>query len=191
MKKIIFIMIAVLFSVTTFAQRGIPRTDNVSVSSTVVKKTSKQSETKYGFQQMINLEVALPLDTFAGISYTAGYKFNHWFLGGLGVGFLGNLERRVNQRLDSFYIPTYIHLRGYMSNKRWKPYASLSFGAFWGKGNGEIDLVNWNNKHNGVLVDGALGVECEINTTLRVDCALSCGNIANIFTPQLKVGFVF
>ena len=191
MKKIIFIMIAVLFSVTTFAQRGITRTDNVSVSSTVVKKTSKQSETKYGFQQMINLEVALPLDTFAGISYTAGYKFNHWFLGGLGVGFLGNLERRVNQRLDSFYIPTYIHLRGYMSNKRWKPYASLSFGAFWGKGNGEIDLVNWNNKHNGVFVDGALGVECEINTTLRVDCALSCGNIANIFTPQLKVGFAF
>lgn len=186
MKKIIFILVTVLISFTAFAQRGIPRTDNVSVSSTVVKKTSKQSETKYGFQQMINLEVALPLDTFAGISYTAGYKFNHWFLGGLGVGFLGNLERRVNQRLDIFYIPTYIHLRGYMSKKKWKPYASMSFGAFWGKRDGEIDIES-----EGAFVEGSLGVECEINTNLRVDFALSCGNLSNMFTPHFKVGLAF
>ncbi len=191
MKKIIFVVVAMLISGAAFAQSGIPRTDNVSVSSTVIRKTTEQSDSKKGLQQMVYLQVALPLDTFAGISYTVGYRISHWFFGGLGAGFLENLESRYHQRLDSFYIPTYIHLRGYMSKKKWKPYASMSFGAFWGKGDGEIDNPNWNNKSKGAFVEGSLGVECEINTNLRVDFALSCGNLSNMFTPQFKVGLAF
>ena len=61
MKKIIFIMVAVLISFTAFAQRGIPRTDNVSVSSTVVKRTTRQSESKYRFQQMADSKLAILL----------------------------------------------------------------------------------------------------------------------------------
>ena len=55
MKKITFVTVAILVSVAAFAQRGIPRTDNVSVSSTVVKKTTKQSDYQKGFQQSVEL----------------------------------------------------------------------------------------------------------------------------------------
>ena len=55
MKKITFVTVAILVSVAAFAQRGIPRTDNVSVSSTVVKKTTKQSDYQKRFQQSVEL----------------------------------------------------------------------------------------------------------------------------------------
>lgn len=60
MKKIIFIMVAVLISFTSFAQRGIPRTDNVSVSSTIVRKTQTQRsirkfDARIGYQNIVEV----------------------------------------------------------------------------------------------------------------------------------------
>ena len=60
MKKIILLLVAVLASVTVFAQRGIPRTNNVSVSSTIVTK-KKSIVSRQGFQQSLELGTKLDL----------------------------------------------------------------------------------------------------------------------------------
>ena len=59
MKKIIFVIVAALASATVFAQRGIPRSNNVSVSSTIVTKKTMLSESKIRFQQMAELQWGL------------------------------------------------------------------------------------------------------------------------------------
>lgn len=90
MKKITFVTVAILVSVAAFAQRGIPRTDNVSVSSTVVKKTTKQSDSKKGFQQSVELGTKLDLidehKGTTGFNYIGGYRFNNHFFAGIGMG---------------------------------------------------------------------------------------------------------
>ena len=88
MKKITFVTVAILVSVAAFAQRGIPRTDNVSVSSTVVKKTTKQSDYQKRFQQSVELGIKIDfLDKgTTGVNYIGGYRFSNHFFAGMGVG---------------------------------------------------------------------------------------------------------
>ncbi|MBQ9722877.1 MAG: hypothetical protein IJV84_05090 [Bacteroidales bacterium] len=89
MKKIILLLVAVLASVTVFAQRGIPRTNNVSVSSTIVTK-KKSIVSRQGFQQSLELGTKLDLrDEYkgtTGVNYIGGYRFNSHFFAGIGVG---------------------------------------------------------------------------------------------------------
>ena len=95
MKKIIILLVAVLASVTVFAQRGIPRTDNVSVSSTIVRKSQTQRsirkfDARIGYQQIV--EVNYSGFQNVGADYIGGWRFNNWlFLGG-GIGFRRELE---------------------------------------------------------------------------------------------------
>lgn len=178
MKKIILVTIFVLVSVAVFAQRGIPRSDDISIGVTI--NTINTKETK--FQQMVNFHVALPLDAFAGASYIAGYKFKHWLLGGLGVGFYGDLAGSVTQ----FYIPAYAHLRCYFSQTKWKPYASLSLGAFFGSGDDDTAYSD-----QGAYLDCSFGVERRINDIFSCNFALGCNNIANMFAPEFKIGLSF
>ena len=122
MKKIIFVIVAVLISFAAFAQRGIPRTDNVSVSSTVVIKTIKKSESKFRFQQMPEVQVGYAFDSeyLIGGSYTAGCRFSNWLFLGCGVGYAHSWRE---------WLPIYVHFRGYFSKRPFKPYASLSLGG--------------------------------------------------------------
>ena len=89
MKKIILLLVAVLASVTVFAQRGIPRTNNVSVSSTIVTK-KKSIVSRQGFQQSLELGTKLDLREeykgTTGVNYIGGYRFNSHFFAGIGVG---------------------------------------------------------------------------------------------------------
>ena len=103
-------MVAVLISFTAFAQRGIPRTDNVSVSSTVVKRTTRQSESKYRFQQMAEFQIGYSFDSeeyLIGGAYTAGCRFSNWFFLGCGVGYnavwLGYLDSYVSANAWLFF----------------------------------------------------------------------------------------
>lgn len=89
MKKIIFVIVALLASVTVFAQRGIPRSNNVSVSSTIVTK-KKSIVSKHGFQQSVELGTKLDLigecKGTTGVNYIGGYRFNNHFYAGVGIG---------------------------------------------------------------------------------------------------------
>lgn len=89
MKKIIFAIVAVLIPVAVFAQRGIPRSNNVTVSSTIVTK-KKSIASKHGFQHSIGLETKLDLSReykgTTGVNYIGGYRFNSHFFAGIGVG---------------------------------------------------------------------------------------------------------
>lgn len=89
MKKITILIVAMLVSVAAFAQRGIPRSNNVSVSSTVVTK-KKSIASKQGFQQSLELGTKLDLsDEYkgtTGVNYIGGYRFNSHFFAGIGVG---------------------------------------------------------------------------------------------------------
>lgn len=89
MKKIIFAIVAVLIPVAVFAQRGIPRSNNVSVSSTIVTK-KKSIVSRQGFQQSLELGTKLDLREeykgTTGVNYIGGYRFNSHFFAGIGVG---------------------------------------------------------------------------------------------------------
>lgn len=89
MKKITILIVTMLVSVAAFAQRGIPRSNNVSVSSTVVTK-KKSIASKQGFQQSLELGTKLDLiDEYkgtTGVNYIGGYRFNNHFYAGVGIG---------------------------------------------------------------------------------------------------------
>lgn len=88
MKKITFMIVAMLFSVTVFAQRGIPRTDNVSVSSTIITK-KRTVVIERGFQQSVELGTKFlsGIDKgTTGVNYIGGYRFNNHFYAGAGIG---------------------------------------------------------------------------------------------------------
>lgn len=177
MKKIIFIMVAVLISFTAFAQRGIPRTDNVSVSSTVVKRTTRQSESKYRFQQMAEFQIGYSFfdDYFIGGAYTAGCRFSNWFFLGCGVGY--------NTYGWGTYVPMYMQMRGYFSKKTLKPYASLSLGCAYHS----YDYYESGMTELGYYVDFSIGVEVPLNKKLNLIVGVG---VSPIGVP-IKLGITF
>ena len=82
-------MVAVLTSVTAFAQRGIPRTNSISVSSTIVTK-KKPIMYENGFQHFVEigskLDLAVELKGATGVNYIGGYRFNNHLFAGVGIG---------------------------------------------------------------------------------------------------------
>lgn len=89
-------MIGAFLPISVHAQRGIPRTGNVSVSSTVVRKTQTQRsirkfDARIGYQHIV--EVNFSGFQNAGADYIGGWRFNNWlFLGG-GIGFRSEMFR--------------------------------------------------------------------------------------------------
>lgn len=178
MKKIIFIMIAVLISFTAFAQRGIPRTDNVSVSSTVVKRTTRQSESKYRFQQMAEFQIGYSFDSeeyLIGGAYTSGCRFSNWFFLGCGVGY--------NAYGWGTWIPMYLQMRGYFSKKSLKPYASLSLGCAYHS----YDYRESGRTDFGFHGDFSIGVEVPLNKKLNLIVGVG---VSQIGVP-IKLGITF
>lgn len=178
MKKIIFALFAVLVSVTAFAQRGIPRSNNVSVSSTVIKKTTKMSESKLRFQQLAELHVGYSFDSegfLVGGTYSGGCRFSNWFYLGAGVGCYGHAE--------GAWFPIYIHTRGYFSKKSLKPYASLSLGGAYHR------YQDYENFFEEVGFHGefSIGVEMPIYKTLKLTAGIG---ISQMGVP-IKIGLSF
>ena len=178
MKKITFVTVAILVSVTAFAQRGIPRTDNVSVSSTVIKKTTKLSESKFRFQQLAELHMGYSFDSggfLVGGTYSGGCRFSNWFYLGAGVGYYGYTE--------GTWVPIYIHTRGYFSKKTLKPYASLSLGGAY---NGYQRGVNF---FEDFVFHGefSIGVEMPIYKKLKLTAGIG---ISQMGVP-IKIGLSF
>ena len=178
MKKIIFILVAVLISFTAFAQRGIPRTDNVSVSSTVVKRTTRQSESKYRFQQMAEFQIGYSFDSeeyLIGVAYTAGCRFSNWFFLGCGVGY--------NAYGWGTWIPMYMQMRGYFSKKSLKPYAALSLGCAYHS----YDYYLSGRTDFGFHGDFSIGVEIPLNKKLNFIVGVG---VSQIGVP-IKLGITF
>ena len=95
MKRILITMALLAITLSTYAQRGIPRTDQVSVSSTIVTKTKtrrvlKKYDAEKGFQHMVEAGTKIDLSGEnkgrTGVNYIFGYRFNNWFLAGIGAG---------------------------------------------------------------------------------------------------------
>ena len=112
------------------AQRGIPRSNHVSVSvkrvtETTVEKDYKTYNARVGFQQMAGVNIGVyEFDGFGlGISYVGGYRFNDWLFAGAGVEFNSCID------YTDFYVPIYAHLRTYFTKRIWRPYVSLSLGG--------------------------------------------------------------
>lgn len=99
MKKIIFIIMTVLFSITVSAQRGIPRTGDVSVSSTIITKTKTKRlfgkyDAKVGYQHNLELNCTVPDGiSSVGMDYIGGWRFNNWLFIGGGIGIRSELRR--------------------------------------------------------------------------------------------------
>lgn len=178
MKKITILIVAMLVSVTAFAQRGIPRSNNVSVSSTVIKKTTKQSESKIKFQQIAEGHVGYSFDSEAillGGTYSGGARFSNWFYLGAGVGYYGHTE--------GTWVPIYIHTRGYFSKRTLKPYASLSLGvAYHGYQVYENFIEDF-----GFHGEFSIGVEMPIYKMLKLTAGIG---ISQMGVP-VKIGLSF
>lgn len=153
------------------AQRGIPRSNNVSVSSTVVTKSAKVSDCQ-GFQQMIGLQAGYAFEiegAALGISYVGGYRFNEWFYLGCGAGFMSDAGG------DDYGIPLYATTRGYFSNNRIKPYASVSLGTIFG------DFVDFP-----LYADFTLGVEIPVYMKLSVPIGIGVNTSGVYFKTGLS-----
>jgi len=179
MKKIIFVIVAVLASVTVFAQRGIPRSNNLSVSSTVVTKRTMLSESKIRFQQMAELQMGLSFfsdDFLIGGSYSGGCRFSNWFYLGAEVGY-------YYEHMDGKWIPMYIHARGYFSKKSLKPYASLSLGMMYHYGQTYYKYENYFH------IGGEFTIGLEIPVYKKLNLTAGVG-ISQMGVP-IKIGLSF
>ena len=131
MKKLLVILMAVLIPAISFAQRGIPRSNNVSVSvkrvtETTIEKDYKTYNARVGFQQMAGINIGVyEFEEFGlGISYVGGYRFNDWLFTGIGLEYNCDIFNT-----DYFYVPIYGQIRTYITKRIWRPYVSLSFGG--------------------------------------------------------------
>lgn len=125
MKKIFAIFILTIFPLIAFAQRGIPRTDNVSVSSTIVtkthhKRTIKKHDANIGYQNIAEVNYSGIIQNF-GVDYIGGWRFNNWLFMGVGIGcrheFMSTpttVRENMNDKLywkgygDYFIFPQYL-----------------------------------------------------------------------------------
>lgn len=124
MKKIFIFVALALFPTISMAQRSIPRTDNVSVSSTIVTKTKhkrsiqlKKYDARIGYQQIVeaNANVLSSSNgsyTNIGGDYIGGWRFNNWFFLGGGIGIHKELWPCGCGALLREYMDERIHLIG-------------------------------------------------------------------------------
>ncbi len=128
MKKLLVILMMSVIPVISFAQRGVPRSNSVSVSVKRVTETTKEPKTynaRVGFQQMAGLNIgAYDFDACGvGLSYVGGFRFNDVLFAGCGV--------EVNTPFFGFDIPLYAQIRTYFTKRIWRPYVSLSLGGYY------------------------------------------------------------
>lgn len=111
MKKILVAILMTGISLSVSAQMVIPRTDNISVSSTIVTK-KKTVFLEKGFQQFVELGSKISLGDSkgaTGANYIGGYRFNNYFYAGAGVGLefahdvAEGVKENVGESLNFYY----------------------------------------------------------------------------------------
>ena len=187
MKKLLVILMAVLIPAISFAQRGIPRSNNVSVSvkrvtETTVEKDYNTYNARVGFQQMAGINLgAYEFEEFGlGISYVGGYRFNDWLFAGAGVEFNSCIDN------TDFYVPIYAHLRTYFTKRIWRPYMSLSLGGSYYYEE-YFDRIHDFGSYGGFYGDFSVGADARLTENLNLFMAAGVNNMGFF----LKTGLSF
>ena len=126
--------------------------------STAIKQREK------GYLQFVDLSYSYcSVTDFLGVNYIGGYRFNHLFFLGLGVGadfalFTPQMEQKyASVKPTRVNIPIYLNFRTNFSDKAWSPYISVSAGARISPAMQELYKYTYNQ--SGVLGDVSFGVE--------------------------------
>ena len=183
---IIFAMMALLPFVAT-AQRGIPRSNNVSVSvkrvtETTVEKDYKTYNARVGFQQMAGINIGVyDFEEFGlGFSYVGGYRFNDWLF--TGIGFEYNCDIFDT---DDFYVPIYGQIRTYFTKRIWRPYVALSAGymarnrEYWEYNS--YDYYEYTEVHSSFYADFTFGVDVRLAQNINLFMAAGVNNMGVLF----------
>lgn len=127
-------------------------------------KTQSYAKVSKGYDQYINLSYGYNrVSDFIGLNYIGGYRFNHLFFLGLGVGadfalFTPQMEQKyANAKPSRVNIPVYLNFRTNFSDKAWSPYISVSAGARISPVMQELNGYTYNQ--SGLLGDISFGVE--------------------------------
>lgn len=180
--------LAMMLPTVVSAQRGIPRSNNVSVSSTVVKNSVKEARTynaKVGFQQMVGVNCGAYEfeDLSFGLYYVGGYRFNDvLFLGG-GV----ECNTDFDDFMEEYYIPIYAQVRTYFTKRIWRPYVSLSLGGYYTNREWVYDSgYEYFREGGGFYGDFTVGVDARITEKLNLYLGLGVNNMGVFFKTGLS-----
>lgn len=163
MKRLIVLFVSALLSVSAFAQSQ----DKISVGYVHKKVTVHEKQKKKlakfdaerGLTHIVEFHPKLYIYSANSISlsYIAGWRFNNWFLAGVGTGLdfatevaqgvLGKVKHNIGNegviagsyfhedfwgydgQMNKVSVPLYAHAKFYYMRTRWTPYSSLSLGA--------------------------------------------------------------
>ncbi len=134
------------------------------------KEVEAKASANKGYYQYINLSYGYNrVSDFIGLNYIGGYRFNHLFFLGIGVGadfalFTPQMEQKyAYAKPTRVNIPVYLNFRTNFSDKAWSPYISVSAGARISPVMQELNEYTYNKKYtynqSGVLGDVSFGVE--------------------------------
>ena len=167
--KRLFIICATLFiancamaQIMTF--KAITKFEPQKVVSHQQPKTQQFAKVGKGYDQYINLSYGYNRACdFIGLNYIGGYRFNHLFFLGIGVGadfalFTPQMEQKyAYAKPTRVNIPVYLNFRTNFLDKAWSPYISVSAGARISPAIQELPGYNYNQ--SGVLGYVSFGVE--------------------------------
>ena len=136
-----------------------------------------------GYESFVNISYFMTNnDSYVGVDYIGGYRFNNIFFLGAGVGADMRLttpisQIEMNEALElshgAFYFPVYAHFRAQLLNRRCAPFLALSAGynislpqSF------DIELTKIKYNASGVFVNPQFGVTYRVKPKLGIYCAV-------------------
>ena len=168
MKRLFIICATLLIANCAMAQimtfKAITKVESQKTDVYQQPKTQPYAKVSKGYDQYINLSYGYNrVSDFIGLNYIGGYRFNHLFFLGLGVGadfalFTPQMEQKyANAKPTRVNIPVYLNFRTNFSDKAWSPYISVSTGARISPVMQELNEYTYNQ--SGLLGDISFGVE--------------------------------
>ncbi|MBP3551032.1 MAG: hypothetical protein J6J57_05240 [Alistipes sp.] len=168
MKRLFIICATLLIANSAAAQiitfRSITKFEPQKVVSHQQPKTQQFDKVGKGYDQYVNLSYGYNrVSDFIGLNYIGGYRFNHLFFLGLGVGadfalFTPQMEQKyAYAKPTRVNIPVYLNFRTNFLDKAWSPYISVSAGARISPVMQELNEYTYNQ--SGLLGDISFGVE--------------------------------
>ena len=168
MKRLFIICATLLIANCAMAQimtfKAITKFEPQKVVSHQQPKTQQFAKVGKGYDQYVNLSYGYNrVSDFIGLNYIGGYRFNHLFFLGLGVGadfalFTPQMEQKyAYAKPTRVNIPVYLNFRTNFLDKAWSPYISVSAGARISPVMQESNEYTYNQ--SGLLGDISFGVE--------------------------------
>ena len=112
--------------------------EKMAIAEAKAIKREEYAKPIKGFESLVNFSYSMSTtESFAGIDYMCGYRFNNLFFLGAGVG--ANMRmaglsdwvyawQATELSRGIFYIPLYAHFRAHLINRRCAPFLALSAG---------------------------------------------------------------